>query len=141
MSGKYSRRRGHEFEVECANRLSEHTGLDIVTTRSLGATYGADLCTVTAYDNHGRPVTHIPSVLGFSIECKAVVQRCPKQWLRQATNQAAPGTTPVVLWSRKHYAWGKGSAFISDPDAPRGWRETPISEWLEELNDVETEAA
>lgn len=133
MSGRTSRERGHRWERLLANVLSDLLGLDIRTTRSLGATYGADLCTVTGYDAHGRPVTHVPSVLGFSIEAKDVAQRVPRAWLRQAADQAAPGLTPVVLWNRRNFAFEKGSAFLDDPDAPRGWREEPIGEWLGEL--------
>lgn len=132
MSGRASRDKGKKFEQRCARELSAVTGLTVVTTRSLGATYGADLCTVTAHDNHGRPVTFDPSVLGYSVECKAVVERSPNKWLTQARDQAAPGTTPVVLWLRKYYPFAKGSAFVYDDEAPRGWREMTISEWVAE---------
>lgn len=130
MSGASSRRKGHDFEVKVAKELSKVTGLDIRTTRALGASFGADVATVTGYDAHGRPVTSVPEVLGWSVEAKAVARRNPNVWLRQARDQAAPGTTPVVLWRRKHAPFGKGSAFVYDDDAPRGWREVTISEWI-----------
>lgn len=140
VSGASSRRRGHTYEVASANELAERTGLDVVTTRSLGANYGADLATVTGYDARGRPVTHEPSVLGWTIECKAVKQRNPRQWLTQATEQSAPGTRPVVLWKRPRASWEDGSAFVWDVDAPRGWWEMPIRTWVEGLA-VESDAA
>lgn len=141
MSGSSSRNRGHRFEVSCANQLSERTGLHVVTGRFFGLTYGADLVTVTGYDQLGRPVTYDPAVLGWSVECKAVARRNPGGWLKQADEQRAPGTTPVVLWRKKNYPWEAGSAFLLDEDEPRGWREMPISEWLEDLDDAEREAA
>lgn len=133
MSGSSGRRKGHGYEVRCARELFEVTGIDVRTGRFFGLTYGCDLVTVTGYDNLGRPATFEPSVLGWSIECKAVAQRNPRKWLRQARNQAAPGTTPVVLWQRKHHPFGAGSAFLIDEDAPRGWTETSIEEWLADL--------
>lgn len=133
MSGASSRSRGHGWEVRCARELSAVTGLDVRTTRALGASFGADVATVLSYDAHGRPVESTPKVLGWSIECKKVLprDRNPAGWLRQARDQAAPGTTPVVLWSRKHYPFAKGSAFLYDDEAARGWVEVPISEWVE----------
>lgn len=133
MSGARSRDKGHRWEVKCANELSERTGLQIVTTRSLGATYGADLCTVTSHDARGRPVTHVPSVLGWSVECKAWSVRIPRAWLRQAEEQKAPGLHSVVLWLKPHHEWESGSAFVLDEEAPRGWREMSIGEWCEIL--------
>ena len=130
MSGAYSRDRGRRYEVLCANELAWRLGLDVVTTRSLGATYGADLATVTAYDAHGRPAMHSPSVLGWSIECKAVKRRNPSGWLKQAREQAAPGRRPVVLWKKPRASWQDGSVFLEDEDAPRGWVELPVGEWL-----------
>lgn len=132
MSGRASRSKGHRFERECANALSAITGLTVVTTRSLGATYGADLCTVTGYDGHGRPVTHVPSVLGFSIECKNDKSRNIAGWLRQARLQAAPDTMPVVLWRKRNHALAKGSAFVYDDEAPRGWVEINLETWITE---------
>jgi len=132
MSGASSRRLGHDWERKCANRLAEELNLLIVTSRSLGANYGADLATVTSHDALGRPVTHEPSVVGYSVECKAWGRRVPGSWLRQAQEQMAPGLIPVVLFRRKHHSWEKGSAFQYDDDAPRGWDERPIGEWLEE---------
>lgn len=140
MSGASSRRRGHVWERECANTLTSVLRLDIRTTRSVGASYGADLCTVTGYDAHGRPVLHVPEVLGFSIECKFVAARNPRQWLRQAAEQAAPGLIPVVLWRRKHHLFAQGSAFLDDPDAPRGWVEMPIAEWLRQCQDLRSQS-
>ena len=130
MSGASSRRRGHSFEVESANELSERTGLHIVTGRFFGLTYGSDLVTVTGYDARERPVTYAPDVLGWAIECKAAKRRTPTQWLTQATEQAAPGLRPVVLWKRPRASWEDGSAFVWDKDAPRGWWEMPIREWV-----------
>lgn len=137
MSGASNRRRGHDWERLCAGMMALTTDDDVRTTRSLGASYGADLATVTGYDAHGRPALHVPWVdLGgtmYSVECKAVAQRNPRKWLRQARDQAAPGTTPVVLWQRKHHSFGAGSVFLIDEDAPRGWTETSIEEWLADL--------
>lgn len=133
MSGRPSRQKGHRYERECANELSERLGIDVVTTRSLGANYGADLATVTAYDAHGRPVTHTPSVRGWSVETKNVKRRNPAGWLRQAIDQAAPGFKPVVLWKCPRAKWEDGSAFVMDHDAPRGWWEMPIRQWVEGL--------
>lgn len=130
MSGASSRRRGHSFEVLCANELSERTGLHIVTGRYFGLHYGADLVTVTGYDARERPVTYEPSVLGWACECKAAKRRDPAGWLRQADEQKAPGTKPVVLWKRPYRAWDEGSAFLLDEDAPRGWWEMPIRDWV-----------
>lgn len=130
MGGRASRQKGHRYEVACANELSERLGLDVVTTRSLGANYGADLATVIAYDAHGRPAMHLPSVLGWSVETKNVKRRNPAGWLRQAREQAAPGRRPVVLWKRPRAAWEEGSVFLDDAEAPRGWVELPIHEWL-----------
>lgn len=140
MSGAASRRRGHGYEVDCANELSDRTGLDIRTTRSLGANYGADLATITGYDARERPVTHEPAVLGWSCECKAVKRRDPAGWLRQADEQKAPGTIPVVLWKRPRAAWMDGSAFVYDSAAPRGWWEMPIATWVEGLTASRTPA-
>lgn len=140
MSGSSSRNRGHRFEVTCANELSQRTGLEIVTGRFFGLTYGADLVTVTGHDQLGRPVTYDPDVLGWSVECKAVARRNPGKWLQQAEEQRAPNTTPVVLWRKKNYSWEQGSAFLHDNDDPRGWREISITEWLDQL-DAATEAA
>ncbi len=137
MGGLANRRRGHDWERLCAGMLTLATGDEILTSRALGAAYGADLATVTGYDNHGRPALHVPWVaLGgmmLSVECKAVKARSPSQWLQQARDQAAPGTTPVVLWQRKHHPFGAGSVFLIDEDAPRGWTETSIDEWLASL--------
>lgn len=130
MSGASSRRKGHRYEVRTAKVLSDLTGLDIRTTRSLGASYGADVATVTGYDAHDRPVTHVPEVLGWSVECKNWSVREPGTWLRQAAQQAAPGLTPVVLWNRQNHAYEAGSAFVYDVRATYGWRETSIGEWL-----------
>lgn len=131
MSGASSRRRGHLWEIELSHALSEVTGLDIRTGRFFGLTYGADLVTVTGYDGYDRPVTYTPDVLGWSIEAKNDKSRNIAGWLRQARLQAAPGTTPVVLWRKRNHALAKGSAFVYDDDAPRGWLEISISEWLE----------
>ena len=133
MGGARNRRHGHQWEVLCGHELSERLGLDVVTTRSLGASYGSDLATVTAYDAHGRPVTHDPAVCGWAVETKNVRQRNPKQWLTQATEQAAPGLLPVVLWKRPRASWEDGSAFVWDASAPRGWWEMPIREWVRGL--------
>lgn len=134
MSGARNRKAGHEWEALCARELREATGLDIVTGRALGANYGADLCTIQAYDGLGRAVLHRPEVLGFSVECKAVKKRTPGTWLNQARDQSAPGLTPVVLWKRpRKAAFVEGSAFMFDPTVKRGWSEEPISEWLDRL--------
>lgn len=133
MSGASSRRRGHDWEVLLANELSEVTGLHVVTTRSLGANYGADLATVTGYDARERPVTHDPAVLGWSCEAKAVKRRDPAGWLRQADEQRAPNTIPVVLWKRPNKGWREGSAFVIDDAAPRGWWEMSIATWVDGL--------
>jgi hypothetical protein len=127
MSGKSSRDKGHRWERKLANILSDLTGLDVRTTRSLGATYGADLATVTGYDQLGRPAAHIPSVLGWSIEAKAVKTRYPKAWVKQAIEQSLQGTRPVVLWK----VGRKGSAFLPAPH--EGWIEMPLDDWLGEL--------
>lgn len=133
VSGAASRRKGHAYEQEVSRELREATGLHVVTTRSLGATYGSDICTVVALDGLGRPVVHVPSVRGWAIEVKNVRKRNPSGWLKQACDQAAPGTTPVVLWRRARKPFREGSAFTVDEDAPRGWREEPISVWLDRL--------
>lgn len=135
MSGASSRRRGHNWEVELSNNLSEVLLLDIRTGRFFGLTYGADLVTVTGYDGKGRPVTFRPDVLGWSVEAKADKSRRISKWLRQADEQKAPGTTPVVLWKRPHKHWRDGSAFLIDEDASRGWSEQTIGEWLDACQD------
>lgn len=137
MSGRSSRQRGHRWEQTLARVLTETTGLDIRTGRYFGLTYGADLVTVTGYDAHERPVTYDPHILGWSIEAKNVATRCPKAWLRQADQQKAPGTVPVVLWNRRHHPFEKGSAFLLDDEAPRGWVELGIDEFLDNLSDRE----
>lgn len=130
MSGASSRRKGHEWERCLARELSAEFDYDIRTTRSLGANYGVDIATVTAYDAHGRPVNHEPHVLGWAVEAKAVPRRVPRAWLRQADEQKTPGTVPVVLWKRPRKPWDEGSAFLLDDTQPRGWREMPISQWV-----------
>jgi hypothetical protein len=128
MSGASSRRKGHAFEVKCAKVLRGLTGLDIRTTRELGASYGADLCTVTGYDKLGRPAAHIPTVLDWSVECKAVVGRSPGAWLKQAEEQAIAGATPVVIWRRKNYPFEKGSAFTRAADG--SVYEETLAQWI-----------
>lgn len=133
VSGASSRRKGHAFEVKCANKLSDYLDLDIRTSRALGASYGADLATVTGYDAHGRPALHVPTVLGWSVECKAVKARSPGKWLKQAEDQMVQGSVPVVLWRRLHQPWEQGLAFLRDDEAPRRVAEVLIEEWLEML--------
>jgi hypothetical protein len=131
MSGSSSRRKGHVFEVYVASFLTAYLDLDVRTGRFFGLTYGADVVTVTGYDAKGRPATFDPDVLGWSVECKAVARRDPAGWLRQADEQKAPGTTPVVLWKRPRKKFEEGSAFLLDESAPRGWVETTIGEWID----------
>lgn len=133
MGGAANRRKGHAYEVKSANELSERLHLDIRTTRSLGANYGADVATVTGYDAHGRPALHIPTILGWSVECKAVASRSPGKWLKQAEDQMVQGAIPVVLWRRLHKPWDQGLAFLRDEEAPRRVAEVLIEEWLEML--------
>lgn len=131
MGGRYSRDKGHRYERNCANRLSGRTGLEVLTTRKLGASYGADLATVTGYDGNGRPAVHVPSVLGWSVECKDVEAWAPEAWVDQAVNQAAPDTRPVVLANRSGCPFGKGWALFPDPTY--GWVATSIDNWMETL--------
>ncbi len=131
MSGAASRRRGHAWEVQAARELAAATGLEVVTTRAVGASYGADLCVITAHDRLGRAVAHVPHVNGFSVEAKNVAIRSPKAWLQQAIDQSLPGTTPVVLWKRRGKSFRSGSAFLIDDAAPRGWVELTIGEWID----------
>lgn len=128
MSGRYSRDKGARYERKCAKELREAFGVDVQRTRALGATYGADLATVTAKDAHDRPVTHVPSVLGWSVECKDTERWAPEAWLEQAVGQAAPGTVPVVLANRSNCPFETGWAITVDEEW--GWRATSIGNWI-----------
>jgi hypothetical protein len=131
MSGARSRNRGKTWEQECARLMAEVTGLDVVTGRSLGLTYGPDLVTVTDRDQQGRALGFSPDVAGWAIEAKAVKVRNPKAWLRQAEGQRLAIHVPVVLWKRPRKKFEEGSAFLLDETAPRGWVETTIGEWID----------
>lgn len=129
MSGAKSRSKGHRWERTVANRLAEAFGEDIRTTRSVGANYGADLCTITGYDSHGRPAMHTPTVLGWSVELKSTERWEPDRWMEQAVNQAVFGTPAVVLANRAHAPFEAGWAIMEDDKY--GWVATTIGAWIE----------
>lgn len=116
MSGATSRRKGHGFEVDCANHLSQATGLEVVTARSVsaGLQAGSDLVTIT----HRSPSGHVdwtPDVHGWSLECKYETEKIftghasrtipkmrPTPWLRQAKKDADSGLYAVIAKVHRH---------------------------------------
>ena len=104
QQGRRNRNAGHTFERDLATFLSVSLDLDVVTTRSLsgGTAIGADLATVTRRDNEGRPTASIPTVHGWSVECKASTgPHKVTQWMRQARAQS-DSRLYVVVAKRPH---------------------------------------
>ena len=104
QQGRRNRNAGHGFERDLATFLSVSLDLDVVTTRSLsgGTAIGADLATVLERDQAGRPSVTVPTVHGWSVECKASTgPHKVTQWMRQARNQT-DSRLYVVVAKRPH---------------------------------------
>jgi hypothetical protein len=87
--GRRNRRAGAQWERDVARYLTDVTGLEIVTARSVSGGYqaGSDLVTLTSHGPGGQ-VDWEPTVHGWSIEAKAEQSHRPTPWLRQARKDA-----------------------------------------------------
>lgn len=126
--GKSARQAGHQWERDCANTLTKHLQIPIITTRSIGANYGADLCRITGYDNEGRPAETTSVILGWAIECKNTGAWEPAKWMRQAEGQKVQGSKPLVLAKRRNCPTLEAWAILNDPDY--GMIQTTLRQWL-----------
>jgi hypothetical protein len=104
QQGRRNRRHGHEFERAVARYLSDATGLEVVTSRSVSGGFqaGSDLVTITNRGRDGQ-VDWEPTVHGWGIETKACQSHSPTPWLRQAKKDA-PGNLYCVVAKRPRMA-------------------------------------
>ena len=95
MSGKSSRRRGHQFERDVAEWLRSK-GVRAHTARELsgGMQLGSDL------------ITDLPT----TIECKNAAKWDVAGWLRQARNDAKGD--PASLWIKKRGSGDPGASYV-----------------------------
>ena len=115
QQGRRNRNAGHGFERDLATFLSVSLDLDVVTTRSLsgGTAIGADLATVLERDQAGRPTASIPTVHGWSVECKASTgPHKVTQWMRQARSQT-DSALYVVVAKRPHRPVQDASVYLT----------------------------
>jgi hypothetical protein len=104
QQGRRNRRAGAEWERAVARYLSEATGLEVVTARSVSGGYqaGSDLVSIVNRDGGGQ-VDWEPTVHGWSVEAKACATHQPTPWLRQARKDA-PGRLYAVVAKRPRMA-------------------------------------
>jgi hypothetical protein len=92
--GAAARRRGHDFERDCARYLTGQLGIRVVTSRSLsgGTQAGGDLA---SYDPDLCLHVH-----GWTLECKAWTASAVPTWIRQARAAADGSGLYAVIQKR-----------------------------------------
>lgn len=125
QQGRRNRTAGHQWERDVARYLTETTGLEIVTARSVsaGLQAGSDLVTITHRTADGQ-VDWDPTVHGWAVECKNSATHKPTPWLRQAAKDA-PGRLYAVVAKRPRMA--VSDALVYMPSGAFVWWRQAVS--------------